>query len=393
MTHSATVKNAGEHLWDAQKKQGTGLCFGLDPHYEPNGLLNAEFYAQFAYGEDAAHLRRFFQDILTALDPVICAYSPTETVMFLTGLTRYYERLIDVAWKCGIRVYKPQTAFYERLAPVGQVILSMLCRRIDGFRRTGEPCFKLLDAKRGDIDSTQDPYFAAYLSGRNETVIPGITGQMRFDSMTVTTWMGNDVLTPGLPFFQEGCGATIVTRSSNPSGTTLQDMPVLLSDVELTPQQETFRFSKEEYTELTELLGRKPTAHEVMLRLTSDFSRKNGLNSEDGVSPLFSVMGSTVKMSHSFRRIRGNGAIALVPGFGHQGGAFDKIEPLLVREGPLTGHWGILASSRAHNFPWMKKYGGNGDPANLEAEVERAIDTFRMAEREAYAAAGADYPF
>ena len=391
-----TGKNAGERLWQVQKNQGTGLCVGLDPHYEPHGVLNEEFYGQFArdeQGDRSAHLFEFFQKISGALRFIDRPFKAT-TILFLVGLVRYYERIIDAAWGCGIRAFKPQSAFYERLTLVDQIVLSILCQHIHELAGPDDPCFIILDAKRGDIDSTQEPYYAAYLSKPDEMVMPGVGGKMSFDAMTVTTWMGNDVLTPGLPFFKTGRGAIIVTRSSNPSGTTLQDMPVeAVSDVALSEQQKSFRLSKNSHSYLYGILGRDPTAHEVMLNMTTTFSNLNSLNSEDGVSPLFSVMGSTVKMDESFRKIRGNGAVALVPGFGHQGGVFDKIEPLLVREGPLTGHWGILASSRAHNFPWMEKYGGAGSPRNLEAEMARAIDAFRNAEREAYVKAGAGYPF
>jgi hypothetical protein len=128
-----------------------------------------------------------------------------------------------------------------------------------------------------------------------------------------------------------------------------------------------------------------------MLYKTEKFCLDNELY-QQGISPIFSVMGATVKMLDSFRKIR-PGAIALVPGFGAQGGGFAHIEPLLMREGPLAGHWGILSSSREHNYPWMKKYGGSGNPKDLKVEMERVITKFRNDEKQAYAAARIDYPF
>lgn len=231
-------------------------------------------------------------------------------------------------------------------------------------------------------------YYRAWLG---EEVFPGVTGGFNFDAMTVTIGMGKDVLTSGLSFFKRGKGAIVVTRTTNPSGTTLQDAQTL-------PAQSlpytSFSYNHAMYEEIVSAMGShlEPTVHEVILHQTSQFSRGNGLD-EGGISPIFSVMGSTVRMSQSFRRIRGNGAIALIPGFGHQGGNFTNIEPLLVREGPLEGHWGILASARAHNFPWMKQYGGSGNPHDLEREMERAINGFRVAERQAYADARVGYPF
>jgi len=211
--------------------------------------------------------------------------------------------------------------------------------------------------------------------------------------MTVTTWMGDDVLTPGLPFFKDGKGAIVVTRTSNPSGTSLQDLVISPNgSVELSEKQTQFALREGDLKLLGDSLeGGKPTTHEAMLYLTELFSEQHGLN-EQGVSPLFSVMGSTVKMTDSFRKLRPNG-IALVPGFGAQGGKFANVMPLLVNGGKLAGHLGILSSSRDHNFPWTKKAGGSGDPKQLKAEMARAIDTFREKETEAYTAAGATYPF
>lgn len=240
--------------------------------------------------------------------------------------------------------------------------------------------------------STQTPYYQAYLSRRDEEVFPGLNGSFDFDAMTVTTWMGEDVLTPGLPYFRAGKGAIVVTRSSNPSGTTMQDLYVgNNSDVLLSEKQMEFRLDEDEQQYLTSILGRCATANEVMLYQTELFCTQNELGS-DGVNPIFSVMGSTVKMDNSFRRIRGQGAIALVPGFGAQGGNFENIMPLAVKEGPLRGHVGVLSSSRDHNYPWMDK-SGKGDPKKLESEMARAISNFRRLEHEAYAKADVDYPF
>jgi hypothetical protein len=79
--------------------------------------------------------------------------------------------------------------------------------------------------------------------------------------------------------------------------------------------------------------------------------------------------------------------------FGAQGGKFENIMPLLVKNGPLAGHLGILSSSRDHNFPWTRKAGGKGDPNALDSEMDRAISSFRKEEKAAYIAAGAKYPY
>ena len=313
----------------------------------------------------------------------------------LTGLTIYFLNLIDVAWECGVRVFKPQMSFYEQLGPMGQFVLMMICNRIDQLaRKSGQPVFCTLDAKRGDIESTQAPYYKAYLGHGGDELVPGMSSPFRFSAMTITTWMGKEVVSPGQDFFKSGRGAIVVTRSSNPSGTRIQDAFITPSDwVQLSDKQKPHRFTNEDHRQLCDLVGRQDVlVHELMLFDTMCYSRDHNLDVA-GVSPLFSVMGATVEMLPSFRQIRGNGAIALVPGFGAQAGSFDNIVPLLVRERPLAGHWCIASSSRVHNYPWMKKNGGDGDPKHYQNELRRAIASFRQIEREAYQKVGYPFPF
>ena len=389
-------KNAGLRLWEAQMAQGTGLCVGLDPHVDPgNGKLGSNFYT--GYGRDVDQTRfsdlqeRFGEAAKTLrLQGLLGCCVPVASL--IAGVTTYFLDVIDAAWACGIRVFKPQAAFYEQFLPFGSLMLHLLCEHLRLLGLGSGEVILIYDAKRGDIATTQAPYYAAYLTEPGDDVVSGLTGQYGFDAMTVTTWMGDDVLTPGLPFFKNGKGAIIVTRTSNPSGTTLQDAlidpnPLLL----LSTKQQPFQLTAALVRELTTLLHRRPTVCEAMMHQTTRFSAQHGLD-QDGVSPLFSVIGATTRMDDAYRLLRPNG-IALVPGFGAQKGQFANVMPLHVPEGPLNGHLGILSSSRAHNFPWMTEYGGDGNPLHLKAEMERAIAQFRKDERMAYETANLFYPF
>lgn len=392
------MQNAGLRLWEAQKRQGTGLCVGLDPHLDPNSELNEKFYQEFGAWPNAIELNTFFIKFLDALrseyvQPMPYGAERYQAADFLAGLTSYFLKVIDAAWEEGVRVYKPQIAFFERLAPYGMLVLEILSTHLHTLAgQQKEPLFLILDAKRGDIDSTQAPYYEAYLSDLGERSAPGIRGRFGFDVMTVNTWMGDDVLSPGLPYFSQGKGVAVVTRTSNPSGTSLQDLIVFPNKlIGLTEGQKHFSLTFNDHEFLFELCQGVPTAQDVMLYLTEKFSKGHGLDYA-GVSPLLSVVGSTVKLTKAFRSIR-PGGVALVPGFGAQGGKFENVMPLLVTEGALAGHLGILSSSREHNFPWMVKAGGNGKPENLRSEMARAIGEFRNIEKEAYNKAGATYPF
>ena len=371
------ITNAGVRLWEIQKAQGTGLCIGLDPQYEPDGILNETFYARFFSMLLYEHFRHRME---------------FQTARFLDGVGGYLCKVVNAAWYAGIRVFKTQSAAYEKFHPFGGEVLRLVCGHIHNLAdRDHCRAFLIFDGKRGDIQESQLPYYEAYLSDQNEEIIPGMNGQYGFDAMTVTTWMGEDVLRCGLPFFKKGKSAIVVTKSSNASGTTLQDALVAANPwIPILRAQEVFRL-KEEIREVKEIIGRNPAMHEMMLFLTSRFSREEQLESE-GVSPIFSVVGSTVMADHAFRALR-PGGIALIPGFGAQGGQFYRVMPLAAKEGPLAGHLGILSSSRAHNYPWMEKYGGAGNPQNLHFEMTRAIQMFRETEKAAYEVAGINYPF
>jgi orotidine 5'-phosphate decarboxylase subfamily 2 len=394
METTQTVKNAGLRLWTIQQQQRTQLCIGLDPHFSPDGPFNHEFYRSFAK-DDPHGISEIFRQLVKVHNLMNHSSGWLKRldfqVSFFTGLINYFFDVIDESWRSGIRLYKPNSAFYELFADFGSIVLQLLVRRIRALAASyKEEAFIILDAKRGDIDSTQLQYYTAYLLA--EEIFPGMNlgDVFGFDTMTVTTWMGRDVLTPGLPFFRNGKGAIVVTRSSNPSGTMLQDTYVdVNSEVILSKKQEPFRLLQEDFFALCDMLGRRPMEHEVMLYETERFSEVHELNN-DNVSPLFSVMGSTVAMDDSFRIIRPRG-IALVPGFGTQKGTFANIMRLLVTEGPLMGHLGILASSRDHNFPWRCDC-GSGNPKNLKSELATAIESFRKNEKEAYAGTGL-YPF
>jgi len=391
-THSA-----GLRLLAAQKKQRTNLCVGADVHF--NGKdFGPSLYTPFAREE---HLQDFRQ-IINALASTslfrttpnwTTSGEPIELAQLMAGITGYFLTAIEAAWEAGIRVFKPQSAFYERFMPYGPMVLHILLDRIHELgRQSGEPYFVILDAKRGDIASTQSPYFATYLTRGDESIAPGLLGQFDFDTMTITTWMGEDVIVPGLPWFQGGKGAIIVTRSSNPSGTALQDVRIQpASDVELSDKQEPFRLTCEMVRQVGDLIGQDPTAAEMMLWLTQRYSEEAELDT-DGISPLFSVLGSTVKETGTFRLIR-PGGIALVPGFGAQGGNFANAMPILMTEGDFAGQGAIFSSSRGHNYPWMRKYGGNGNPGSLDGAMKRAIRKFRQSERKAYQQAGILCPY
>jgi orotidine-5'-phosphate decarboxylase len=105
--------------------------------------------------------------------------------------------------------YKPNSAFYEAQGASGIAQLKMTC---DYITATFPEITIILDAKRGDIDSTNEAY-AKYAFD-----------YLRVDAITVMPYMGIASLSS---FFQrEGKGIIIGCHSSNPGAKEFQELVV-----------------------------------------------------------------------------------------------------------------------------------------------------------------------
>jgi orotidine-5'-phosphate decarboxylase len=81
-----------------------------------------------------------------------------------------------------VAAVKPQSAFFEQLGARGAELLARLVARA----RERE-LFVILDAKRGDVGSTNEGYATAYLDP---------AGGLPVDAITVSPWLGLDTLEP-----------------------------------------------------------------------------------------------------------------------------------------------------------------------------------------------------
>jgi orotidine-5'-phosphate decarboxylase len=124
------------------------------------------------------------------------------------GLQSFCERLVAVAAPL-VAVMKPQAAFFERHGPDGMAVLRDTAAAI---RRHG--ALALIDAKRGDIDSTAVAYGEAFL---------GADSPFGGDAMTVHPYLGLAALQPIIDRARRvGAGVFVVVRSSNPEGDAMQ---------------------------------------------------------------------------------------------------------------------------------------------------------------------------
>ncbi|MGH9185084.1 MAG: orotidine-5'-phosphate decarboxylase [Acidimicrobiales bacterium] len=95
------------------------------------------------------------------------------------GLERFIDIVLPVAADT-VALIKPQAAFYERHGWRG---IRALSRLIDDARSAG--LLVVLDAKRGDVGSTNQAYAEAYL---------GPDAPMRADALTVHPYLGVDAM-------------------------------------------------------------------------------------------------------------------------------------------------------------------------------------------------------
>jgi orotidine-5'-phosphate decarboxylase len=124
------------------------------------------------------------------------------------GLERFTDILLAAA-EGTVGLIKPQSAFYERHGWRG---IRALTRLVETAR--GEDILVILDAKRGDVGSTNDAYAQAYLG-------PG--APVGADALTIHPYLGLAAMGAFADRArQAGSCLFVVTRSTNPEGRAVQ---------------------------------------------------------------------------------------------------------------------------------------------------------------------------
>ena len=138
------------------KKSNSPLCIGVDPHI--HGLPG---FMQKMIEEKGAH---YF-------------------------LEWFGETLIDTAVSQDIAALKFQAAFFEAHGAKGHLVLENLLNKC-----SSHSVVSILDAKRGDISSTMEAYGKSAFD------------EMKADVLTVTPYMGYDVISPLEAWLKNGKG-------------------------------------------------------------------------------------------------------------------------------------------------------------------------------------------
>jgi len=153
-----------ELLRDATQRNQSLLCVGLDP--DPR-RIPAALHAE------ADPIYAFCMAIVEATADLVCAF-------------------------------KPNIAFFEALGPAGMATLQRL---IADMPRSAPV---IVDAKRGDVDSTAAAYAEA------------IFERLRADAVTINPYLGGDAMKPFLDYADKGC--FILCKTSNPGSADLQEL-------------------------------------------------------------------------------------------------------------------------------------------------------------------------
>lgn len=146
--------------------------------------------------------------LVVGLDPVVeripesvaPAGTPAERVV-------EFNRRIVAATAEVAAAYKPNSAFYEALGADG---FGALAETIAAIRQAAPEAAVILDAKRGDIGSTNAGYVTAAFD------------ELGADAVTVHPWLGGEALAPFLARAERL--VFVLARTSNPGAGELQDL-------------------------------------------------------------------------------------------------------------------------------------------------------------------------
>lgn len=189
------------------------------------------------------------------------------------GAYAFGERILRSA-DFEIAIVKPQSAYFERHGSAGIRAMEELTRLAQS-----KEVLVLLDAKRGDIDTTGTAYAEAYFSPQSS---------LRADALTVHAYLGLAALNQAIDYaVMHGGGLFPVVRSSNPEGRQLQS--ARLSD------------------------GRT-----VAESLCDEISALNTQYAPEGLGPIGAVVGATCEDADAITA-RMPRAFILAPGVGAQG--------------------------------------------------------------------------
>lgn len=156
-----------------------------------------------------------FKQVRAKYGPLVWGLDPSASILAdwaLGDTPDGLDRFADIALSAAVGtvgLIKPQAAFYERHGWRG---IRTLQRLVGEARSAG--LLVIMDAKRGDVGSTNDAYAESYL---------GPDAPLQADALTVHPYLGLGAMGSFITKASESSSCLlIVTRSSNPEGRTVQ---------------------------------------------------------------------------------------------------------------------------------------------------------------------------
>jgi orotidine-5'-phosphate decarboxylase len=290
--------NFGDRLAEAVERKASVVCVGLDPRIE---MLPPALVTGLRPG--AAGRARAFE--------------------------RFCEQVIEAVADEAVAV-KPQLAFFELLGGYGVTALEHVCQYA---RRAG--LLVVVDAKRGDVDSTAAAYAQAWLAGRDGEPAAG-------DAITVNPYLGGDSMAPFLAACGDGAGVLVVACTSNPGAADLQQL---------------------------ELADGRPV-WERTAELIAEWGAP--WTGQSGLSAVGAVVGATRPEVVARARELMPAAPLLLPGVGAQGGSVDGLRAAFATH-PAGG---LVSASRSIIYAWRERGGDWQQSVRAAAAELRAASRF-----------------
>jgi orotidine-5'-phosphate decarboxylase len=241
--------------------------------YRGGASLSARLHVvAHTFADRFARIRSMFGPLVWGLDPSGAILRSWGLEDSPDGLDRFVDLALEAAVGA-VGLVKPQSAFYERHGWRG---IRTLGRLIADARQAG--LLVILDAKRGDVGSTNDAYAEAFLGA--DAAIP-------VDALTVHPYLGFEAMDAFVErAHRAGSCLLVVTRSSNPEGRAVQ-------------------------------AARDQTGRSVEAGLLDEIGRRNAELTSGLIGPIGAVIGPT-HMDPELDLTSPN-ALYLAPGVGAQG--------------------------------------------------------------------------
>jgi orotidine-5'-phosphate decarboxylase len=249
------------------------------------------------WGDSVKANTRVFGPLVLGIDPVINHAPKQLSASHDQFLHRYTEALLDGA-EGKVGFVKFQSAYFEALGSSGLVSLAkcIATARERGFA-------VILDAKRGDIDSSVEAYGRAYLK-------PG-GSDLEVDCLTINPFLGPETLEPFVRYAREyGKGLFVLVKTSNPGSGWLQD----------------------------QLVEGRSVSERVADKVAAWADETMG---DNGVGAVGAVVGATYPLQGQQLRAVMPRSVFLAPGLGAQGGDPVAIAALETPTGPV-----LISASR-----------------------------------------------